>query len=148
MGLPNFCYQKSISRRLSKVALSFEIWWFIPELYHKKRMIATISCLIAFIKTPLKLMGVSVAIWLELSHISTTSRERLRSLGEKERRAVPAGKSIARWEAFRQTPSPKTQKGLARLDYHSAKPGGAVNGGALVRRSSGPLTAPTGVAIV
>ena len=36
--------------------------------------------------------------------------------------------------------------GLARLDYCSARPGGAVNGGALVRRSSRPLTAPAGVA--
>lgn len=37
--------------------------------------------------------------------------------------------------------------GLARLDDRKARPGGAVNGGALVRRSSRPLTAPTGFAI-
>lgn len=36
--------------------------------------------------------------------------------------------------------------GLARLDDRKARPGGAVNGGALVRRSSRPLTAPTEVA--
>ena len=35
----------------------------------------------------------------------------------------------------------------ARLDNRRARPGGAVNGGALVRRSSRPLTAPTGFAI-
>lgn len=48
--------------------------------------------------------------------------------------------------------SPKIQKGgqaplgLARLDDRKARPGGAVNGGALVRRSSRPLTAPAGFA--
>ena len=36
--------------------------------------------------------------------------------------------------------------GLARLDDRRARPGEAVNGGALVRRSSRPLTAPTGFA--
>ena len=35
---------------------------------------------------------------------------------------------------------------LARLDDRRARPGGAVNGGALVRRSFRPLTAPAGIA--
>ena len=51
-------------------------------------------------------------------------------------------KSIARWDAFRQLPPSKIKGGgqaplgLARLDNRRARPGGAVNGGALVRRSS------------
>lgn len=37
--------------------------------------------------------------------------------------------------------------GLARLDYSKARPGGAVNDGVFMRRSSRPLTASAGVAI-
>jgi len=55
---------------------------------------------------------------------------------------------------FDTRPLPKIKGGgqaplvIARLDNRRARPGGAVNGGALVRRSSRPLTAQTGFAIL
>ena len=80
--------------------------------------------------------------------ISTTAWERKRSQAKGDC-FPPRGKSIPPWDAIR----PKIKGGgqalrvLARLDNRRARPGGAVNGGALVRRSSRPLTAPTGFAI-
>lgn len=65
MGLPNFCYQKSIKGQLSKVKLSCEIRWFMTKLYRIKRIIARFWPNTAP-KTPLILRGVLVEISLKL----------------------------------------------------------------------------------
>ena len=104
-------------------------------------------------KTPLILRGVLVEISLELRLISTTAWERLRSQATGRLISAPGGNQSHRGTQFDNRPPPKIKGGgqaplgLARLDNRRARPGGAVNGGALVRRSSRPLTAPTGFAI-